>query len=199
MLVRLRIEPIEPRAVYILLGINIGMYVAGAIASGDLVELYRYPFFRFYAFTKTVFGVFLPWQIITSMFLHLHILHLMFNMFFLYLLGTQLERLVGSSKLIQIYLLSGLGGNIFSFLLSPNVIVAGASGAIFGIFGYLTMFYGTLGGNIRNMLMYALFIFLINSLFPADIFGHLGGLIVGLLWGYVDGKTFISSVKRVTI
>ncbi len=199
MLVRVRIEPVEPRMVYILLGINLGVYIAGVLATGNPFRLFPSAYFNLYAFTKLVLGVFLPWQIFTSIFLHLDILHIMFNGFFLFVLGTQLERLAGGDKLLQVYILSGLGGNVFSFLLNPYTIVAGASGAIFGIFGYLTMFYGSIGGNIKNMLLYAVFIFIINSLFPGvDIFGHLGGLIVGLLWGYIDGKSFISSVRRLT-
>ncbi len=187
----------EPRYTYILMGISIGAYIAGAIASGNPLQIYRSGYFYLYAFTKTVFGGIYPWQLVTSLFIHLDIIHIMFNMFFLFLLGTQLERLAGSTKLPEVYLISGLAGNILSLLMAPRVIVAGASGAIFGIFGYLIMFSGTLGGQIRTMLLYALFIFLINSLIPGvDIAGHLGGLFAGLVLGYMDGRRLISEIRR---
>lgn len=183
-------------AIYILLGINIGAFIAGVIVTGrldfsgtDYVLLFAY--FKLWTFQ---YGWY--WQFITSIFTHLNILHISLNMFFLYILGVQTERLVGGEKLIYLYLLSGFGGNIMTTLIPLSIGGLGASGAIFGIFGYLTSYYGMLGGNIKNMVFYAFFIFLINSLIPGvDILAHLGGLLVGLIWGYMDAKVFIRGAR----
>ena len=199
MLVSISVRERHLWATYVLVGINIGAYIAGVFASGRIDTLSGSDYLLYFAYYKSlsfIYGFY--WQIITSIFTHLNLLHISLNVFFLYLLGIQLERVVGGRKLVYIYLLSGLGGNILSTIFLPNIGGLGASGAIFGIFGYLTSYFGVLGGNIKSMLLYAFFIFLFNSLLgPVDPFAHLGGLIVGLLWGYSDAKNFIRGARLI--
>lgn len=126
------------------------------------------------------------WRVISSMFLHIGLLHLFMNMLALYYLGVLLERIYGSSRFLLIYFLSGVGGSLTSFALSTSVS-AGASGALFGLFGallffgviYKKLFFQTMGRNVIFILVLNLFI---GVLIPSiDMGAHLGGLITGFL------------------
>lgn len=126
------------------------------------------------------------WRLFTSMFLHIGIAHLVFNSFALYQLGTGVEYLYGSKKFSLIYVLAGLWGSVASFLFSPN-ISAGASGAIFGLFGAL-LYFGRrepkifargLGSGILVALVVNLVFGLLNP--RIDNYAHVGGLLGGYL------------------
>lgn len=126
------------------------------------------------------------WRIISSMFLHIGIFHLFMNMFALYYLGTVVERIYGSWRFIIIYFFAGIGGGITSFAFSFNVS-AGASGAIFGLFGAL-LFFGLIHKKIffQTMGRGIITIIVINIVFgilvpQIDMGAHLGGLIAGFL------------------
>lgn len=126
------------------------------------------------------------WRLISSMFLHIGFLHLMMNMLALYYLGTAVERIYGSGRFLLIYFLAGIGGGLTSFVFSMSVS-AGASGAIFGLFGAL-IFFGTIHRKIffQTMGKNILTIIAINIVFgfavpQIDISAHLGGLIAGFL------------------
>ncbi len=126
------------------------------------------------------------WRIVTSMFLHIGTLHIMMNMFALYYLGVLVEKMYGNVKFLFIYFLSGIAGGLTSFAFNQTV-AAGASGAIFGMFGAL-LFFGiqnrkiflqTMGGNL-------LFVILLNivlgfSIPNIDMGAHLGGLLGGFI------------------
>src|SRR5690625_3297030 len=79
------------------------------------------------------------WRIISSMFLHIGIFHVMLNMIALYYLGTAVERTFGPVRFFIIYFMSGIGGGLASFAFNEQV-AAGASGALFGLFGALLFF-----------------------------------------------------------
>lgn len=129
------------------------------------------------------------WQPFTAMFVHVGILHIGFNMYFLLVMGRQLEGIIGPKRLVLVYLVSGLAGNLLTLLMSPMVVSAGASGALFGIAGALILITGVVGGNIQGALMNAFVLFLINSFLPGvNALAHLGGLLVGMAMGYYYGK-----------
>ncbi|QAS54190.1 rhomboid family intramembrane serine protease [Halobacillus litoralis] len=126
------------------------------------------------------------WRIATSMFLHIGTLHLLMNMFALFYLGTAVEKIYGTWRFFVIYMLAGIFGGVASFMLNPHV-AAGASGAIFGLFGALLyfgvqhkrLFFRTMGWNL-------LFIIGLNIVFgllvpQVDNGAHMGGLIGGFL------------------
>ncbi|MTD41366.1 rhomboid family intramembrane serine protease [Erwinia sp. CPCC 100877] len=129
------------------------------------------------------------WRLFTPMFLHIGWLHFALNMVTLYFVGAQVESIYGHWRYLLIYLLSGISGNILSFTFgSPTSISAGASTALFGLFGVFII----LGRHFRNnpaisfmVQRYATFIGinLIFNLFSSsvDIMGHIGGLAGGLL------------------
>lgn len=139
------------------------------------------------------------WRLITPVFLHASILHIGFNMYALFVLGPGLEQSLGHSSYAITYFLSGLAGNVFSFLLSPNPSL-GASTAIFGLIGAQTIFIfrnrALFGSRARPLLLNSIFIILINlgfGILPGsniDNWGHLGGLIFGSLFAWFGGPTY---------
>lgn len=134
------------------------------------------------------------WRMFTAMFLHIGILHLLFNMLALWHIGGFMERLLGSPGFLALYLLSGLLGSIASVAWNPFVVSAGASGAIFGIYGgllsYLVrhrdlrseVFLVTLRNHVLAFLGYNLLFGFIQE--GIDMAAHLGGLVGGCACGF---------------
>lgn len=126
------------------------------------------------------------WRLVTSGFLHAGLLHLAFNMFALYTIGTYLERIVGAVRYLAVYLASLAGGSLGVVLLSDGQPTVGASGAIFGIFGAFALLSLSRGispmeTGIGSTILLNLFItFTVPGI---SIGGHLGGLAIGALGG----------------
>jgi len=132
-----------------------------------------------------------PWTIVTNLFVHGSIWHMLFNMLTLYFFGSYLTRLLGTRILLIVYFLGGILGNIlFMLLASPFSVAIGASGAIFALGGVLTV----LTPKLRVIAfplpvpipLWAAIIggFLIMSFLPNIAWqGHLGGLVLGLIAG----------------
>lgn len=129
------------------------------------------------------------WQLFTSLFVHFGIAHILFNMYGLYYFGRLNEQHFSTAQFLAIYLGSGLLGNIMSlYLIPPDVLTGGASGAIFGLVGS----YVALERRMQHMgaaLLYAGLIFFMSSMPGANIFAHLFGLIGGLVLGLVFSTT----------
>ncbi|AAL81352.1 rhomboid family intramembrane serine protease [Pyrococcus furiosus DSM 3638] len=130
------------------------------------------------------------WRVITAIFIHMGYIHFALNLFWLIYLGMDLEGLLGSRKFIIVFFSGAVIGNILSlFVLPPFVASGGASGGLFAIVGALLAVEGVLRKNMQKALINALFLFLINSIFPGvNYVAHFGGLIVGILLGYIYGK-----------
>ena len=132
------------------------------------------------------------YRLITSMFVHANILHLVSNMYALYIIGPIIEKYYGKGKFLLIYLGSGIIGSLFSVVLT-NYASVGASGAIFGLFGALLYFgykyRATLDGFLRSSIIPTLLVnLLLGFMIPGiDVSAHLGGLIGGLLFSYQTG------------
>lgn len=138
------------------------------------------------------------WRLVAYMFLHASLIHLLVNMYSLYILGSSIENFLGRWKFIIIYLVSGICGGLLSAATGSNTISVGASGAIFGLAGALLYFgyhYRTyLGEAIKRQIIPVIIINLIIGYLVAGIdnFGHIGGLIGGILCTMalgVDGKS----------
>ena len=126
------------------------------------------------------------YRLITGIFCHANIWHLIFNMYALYIIGMQLESFLGKPKYLIVYLLSGLSGSLLSILFSNNYSV-GASGAIFGLMGSL-LYFGYhyriyLDSVIKSQIIPLILVnFIIGFSFTGiDNFAHIGGLVGGLL------------------
>jgi rhomboid protease GluP len=133
------------------------------------------------------------WRLITCTFVHIGILHLYFNMWVLWHIGRLVERLLGNSGLFVVYVLSGFVGSLASIYWHPIVISAGASGAIFGLFGGLLGFLFLRRGSIPPEALsdlrssgwaFVIFNLIFGLTVPGiDIAGHLGGFATGFLCG----------------
>ena len=149
-----------------------------------------------------------PWRLFTSMFLHFGIIHLAANMFALFSIGKMLEPFIGRWRFFILYLLAGLGGNAVSLWWHQNdpSVSAGASGAIFGLFGVLTALLTTnlIDATVRKSLMKsmatAITLNLLIGLYAGiDNSAHLGGLLTGAMGGwlcYFDLKSFYENQSR---
>lgn len=144
------------------------------------------------------------YRLLTSMFLHLNLTHLVFNGYALYVLGHDVESLFGTARFALIYILGGLSGALASFVFTSAPSV-GASGAIFAIFGAeMVYFYqhrdlhGAVG---RSHLQQLLFIMLLNlglgffsntgaTSFRIDNAGHIGGLVGGVVLAWFIGPAY---------
>jgi membrane associated rhomboid family serine protease len=133
------------------------------------------------------------WRLFTSMFLHIGLLHLFFNMWCLLAAGPMIERFFGNLGFAAVYVASGLGGALASVAVHPLLVSAGASGAIFGIFGALVGFLVAQHQSIPTALLKPLRASATSFIAYNIVFGlmsarvdnaaHLGGLATGLVCG----------------
>ncbi|MDQ1704051.1 MAG: hypothetical protein QOF18_417 [Frankiaceae bacterium] len=171
-------------ATRVLIGVNVAMFIITAASGGGLVSG---------GGTSSIYDRFAlrppqvangeSYRLFSSMFLHFGFLHIAFNMWALYVIGTPLERLLGRLRFLALYLLAGLGGGLLSFAFGPvDEFAAGASGAIFGLFGAFYVINRQRGletGPIVGLIAINLvFSFTFSGI---DWRGHVGGLIVGSL------------------
>lgn len=128
------------------------------------------------------------YRLITSAFLHIGVIHLLCNLYALYVIGPQIEQFFGRIKYILIYLFSAIMGSLFTLVLSGNSTVsAGASGAIFGLFGAILYFGYTYRGYIGNAIISQIVPVVLLNLFIGLTSTNIGNAahIGGLVGGYV--------------
>ena len=132
------------------------------------------------------------WRLFTAMFLHIGVIHLLFNLYALNALGPLVESYFGHYRFAAIYLIGGLFGSLASYAFSPSPS-AGASGAVFALAGAITVYflkyrenYGARGRAILNNMFLVIAINLVFGMSQSGIdnWGHIGGLIGGALVTY---------------
>ena len=165
----------KPTVTYALIGINVFAFLLMLVSGIDQ--------------TATQWGMFPPsialdnewWRLVTSAFLHGGWLHIAFNMYVLYALGPSLERVLGHSRYLALYLMAALGGAVCSYAFSDVMTVSvGASGAIFGLMGALVVAGRKLRYDITQVLILLAVNFAIGFMAPGvDWRAHVGGLVVG--------------------
>ena len=138
------------------------------------------------------------YRLITGMFLHAGVLHLLFNMYSLYVIGMQLESFLGKAKYLAVYMLSGLGASMLSIFFS-NSFSVGASGAIFGLMGAL-LYFGYhyrvyLDSVVKSQIIPLIVLNLILgfTLSGIDNWAHIGGLVSGVLATMAVGVKYKST------
>lgn len=179
----------RPLLTYAFLGINIIIFLADQLLGGQLTVLGAK------ANPEIANGEY--WRLITPIFLHANLLHLGFNSYFLFVMGPRVEGAFGNVRFLLIYLLAGISGAVLSFILSVNPSI-GASGALFGLLGaLLAMLYrnrSVLAGT-RERIMSILQVVGINLLIGLspgiDNWGHVGGLIGGLVIGWFASPQYL--------
>lgn len=162
-----------PVVTYALIAANVAVFVLMQIASRTLqYKLSLYP-------VAVAGGQY--YRLLSSAFMHYGIIHILFNMWALYVLGPPLEEHLGRLRFAALYLLSALGGSVVVYLFSPlNAATAGASGAIFGLFGATLVAARRLNLDVRWLIGLIVINLVITFSVPGISWqGHLGGLITG--------------------
>ncbi|WP_457947351.1 rhomboid family intramembrane serine protease [Pseudarthrobacter sp. alpha12b] len=140
-------------------------------------------------FAAPQYGAFEPWRMLTSAFLHSpdSLLHILLNMYTLWIFGQALEPVLGRVRFLALYLISAIGGSVGYLLLNPVLVpgqglvgLVGASGAIFGLFGAMLLVQRQRGGDTRQLWVLIAINGVIGFLIPHIAWqAHLGGLITG--------------------
>jgi rhomboid protease GluP len=171
----------------VLVALNLALYLYTSILSGDPLVTDLNVLLRFGQVNALIVRGHW-WQLLTSIFIHISLPHLMFNMIFLFIYGSRAETALGKATFLTVYIASGLMGNIstliFAGLNNPSVS-AGSSGAIFGILGAYMVYLGLrYDVSIVPYLIYCFLLFVLNISVNVNLVAHLGGLISGMIAGY---------------
>jgi rhomboid protease GluP len=174
-----------PILTLVLVASNVIVYGYGAFMSGNLLEMDSSFLVIFGQYNLAVMNGWY-WQLFTAMFVHVNLIHLAGNMLFLFIFGLRAEELFKTWQYLLICLSSGLAGNLLTLAMGPEVVSAGASGAIFGVFGAVTIYVRrAVGESIIGALIFSFFFLVISLGAGVNVVAHLGGLVVGLIIGYV--------------
>lgn len=171
----------RPLVVPGLIAINIVIFAITVAQAASVSHNADSPLFQQWALQRYAFADGAWWQILTSGFLHIGPVHLAFNMIALWVIGRDLEQVLGSLRFLTVYLVSLLGGSLAVLLLEDPVSrTAGASGAVFGLMGGLAVVLMKLRLSPRPALTIILLNVVISFVIPnISILGHLGGLAFG--------------------
>ena len=183
----------SPVASYAILAVTVGIGVAQLLAppGQDL-------FAQAFALDKGLVAQGQWWRLVSVVLVHAGLLHLAFNMYFLYLIGPIIESLYGSARFVLLYVLTAAAASTLSFVLEPAAAV-GASGALFGLAGVLAVtmrvYKPLLGRQATALAGQIVLLIVLNLVFDVgvvqigalsiDIFAHVGGLIAGAWLGLV--------------
>ena len=175
------------KATYVLFCLNILIYLVSVIMSKNVFDIDIYTLINMGAKVNELINHGQVWRLITSAFLHGGLMHIGFNMLALKVIGPQVEQIYGWKKYLVIYFSSAIGGSLLSYILSPQSVSVGASGAIFGLLGAMLVYGFTKKDVIgKSFMMNIIEVIVLNviiglSVPNIDNFGHFGGLILGTL------------------
>lgn len=149
------------------------------------------------------------WRLLTNTFVHVGLIHIAMNMIGLWQIGGLVERLLGHRAFLLVYLVSGVCGSLASMWWNPHVVSAGASGAVFGIFGvlgaYLIRHRQSFPAPIRSQLQNNVLFFVgLNVVFGLqqtriDMAAHLGGLVAGFLATLLVSRPLLTEPSRASL
>lgn len=164
-----------------LLAANVLVFLLTVVTAGSLNRNFASPLFADGALIPAAVAAGEFWRILTSGFLHVGPLHLAFNMFALWVIGREVETVLGRARFVAVYVVSLLGGSAAVMLLSgPLSPTAGASGAVFGLMGALFVLLRRLrmpAGQVIGVI--GINVVLSFTLSGISWQGHLGGLVLG--------------------
>ena len=176
----------QPTVTYSLIGITLFVYVLQFALGNTITNA------LLYAGVYNLPGNFEPWRMLTTALVHGSVLHVLLNMYTLWILGQILEPMLGRARFLSLYLLSGLAGSLgVLFLANPGQPVVGASGAIFGLMGAFLVIQRRLGGSSTQLLILVGINLVIGFLPGLNIAwqAHVGGLIGGAVLGLIFAQT----------
>jgi rhomboid protease GluP len=170
---------------YILIALNVLFYIYTAVVGGNFVTTSDSMVLTYGQVNAFVFNGWY-YQLFTSMFVHATIAHLLGNMLFLLIFGLRGEEMFSLPEFLVIYFIGGLAGNVLSLVFGPAFISVGASGAIFSLFGACVIYARrSVRQSIIGALVYAFFLLFISAGPGVNDLSHIGGLVFGLLVGYL--------------
>lgn len=172
-----------PIVTYSIIAICVVVYVLQMLGGNEIYQ--RLAFSPMFAASE-------PWRFVTSAFLHASIPHILFNMYALYLVGSQLEKVFGIWRYLSLYFLSAIGGGVAILLLAGigigqwNGGTVGASGAVFGLFAVLGLTMRRIKASDSQVLVLILINLALGFIIPNISWqGHVGGLLTGAVLGAV--------------
>lgn len=176
------------RTAYIIFGLNILVFVLMTLAGGSTNEA---TLLSFGVKSNPEIDAGEVWRFITPIFIHIGLLHLAFNSYALWVVGPHVEKLYGAPRFLLLYVVTGIAGVTASYFYHPDIISAGASGAIFGLFGVLLAFSFRYRKSVpqffsqsigKGMLLTVGINLVIGYMIPeVDNSAHVGGLLAGVL------------------
>ncbi|HEY6125151.1 MAG TPA: rhomboid family intramembrane serine protease, partial [Steroidobacteraceae bacterium] len=194
-------SPVTPA----IIAINVAVFIVMFLAGADLLNPSSDVHIRFGSNFGPLTWTGQEWRLLTSAFLHFGIIHIALNMFALYQGGALAERLFGSTRFAVIYLLSALSGSVASGWWDPLRNSAGASGAIFGVYGALLAFMAIRRSDIppsmfksisSSALLFCLYSLVIGAAHPLiDNACHIGGLLAGFASGVILARPFTPEAR----
>lgn len=160
---------------------NLAVYVATVLLSRSITNNHLSGLFETTALYPPMVAVHDEWwRLLTSAFQHFGPLHLLLNMYMLWILGLAIERSIGHARFLALYLISGLGGSVAVMFYSQGALTAGASGAIFGMMGAYAIVAAALRLDIKGIAILLALNVGVSFLVPGiSLAAHLGGLVVG--------------------
>jgi rhomboid protease GluP len=173
-----------------LVTLNIAVYILTSVVGGDFIQTSHSTLLQYGQYNLSVWnGAY--WQLLTSIFVHVDIVHIALNMLFLVIFGLKAEELFKTEEYLTIYMLSGLAGSLLTlFIMSLHTLSAGASGAIFGMYGAGIIYMRkTFGQSILGALIYSFLLLILTAGASVNVVAHFGGLATGLIIGYVLAKS----------
>jgi len=189
---------LQYKITYTLILINLLVYIYSSFFSMDIIDMNMKVLVKLGALFGPITVLDGQWQDLgIAMFLHGGMTHLLMNMFSLFLIGRTVEQYFNVVSYISIYSFAGLIGGLVSLYMHPVSVGVGASGAIFGIFGALAGFFLAHRSKIEAHtkafmkdfgLILGINLVLGFAIESIDVSAHVGGLIVGIIGGYVISK-----------
>lgn len=169
---------------------NIGVYIFTSVVGGDFIQTTSGTLLQYGQFNLSVWnGNY--WQLLTSIFVHVDIVHIGLNILFLIIFGLRAEELFTIEEYFSVYILAGLSGSLLTLFLMPSyTLSAGASGAIFGMYGASIIYLRkTFDQSIAGALVYSFLLLMLTLGTGVNIVAHFGGLATGLILGYSLAKS----------
>jgi membrane associated rhomboid family serine protease len=163
-----------------LIALNLAVFAWTAVQARSITDNADSALFTAWALAPGLVADGQWWRLLTSGFLHIGPLHIAFNMMALWVLGREMETVLGRGRFLALYGVSLLGGAAAVMLFSPGAVVAGASGAVFGLMGGLAVVLRRMrvpAGQVIGLIVVNV---VISVVIPGiSLIGHLGGLVVG--------------------
>jgi len=188
-------RPTSPYAITVaLIALNVLVYIAMVASGVSPTEPTPLDAYKWGGdFAPATIGDHQYWRLFTSTFVHFGIIHIGFNMYVLYQIGPFIEAVFGRIRYLLIYLIAGLAGSVVSVFVHPHAVGAGASGAIFGlygaVFGFLLIKRRSLDPAVTRSIGKSAGIFVLYNVVygtisgTTDLSAHFGGLVAGFLAG----------------